>query len=216
MIQLVGMLDSPYVRRVAVALLLAEVPFRHRPISLFRHIEAFSQLSPLLKAPSLVLDDGTALVEFERDPRVFGFAPPRARRACSGPGRSADQSGVCDGRRAHGRREGGAGPLRARIARPRRAQRKLAAPASAASSRSALPRSKRSCRKATGSAGKGSACPTSPSLAPGAFVRPRSVISPSSSIPNVIRDFSEFCSRAEELKAFRAAPPIDGAEAPVG
>ena len=27
---------------------------------------------------------------------------------------------------------------------------------------------------------------------------------------------SEFCSRAEELKAFRAAPPIDGVEAPVG
>ena len=63
MIQLVGMLDSPYVRRVAVALLIAEVPFDHRPISLFRHIPEFSELSPLLKAPSLVLDDGAALVD---------------------------------------------------------------------------------------------------------------------------------------------------------
>jgi glutathione S-transferase len=34
--QLIGMLDSPYVRRVAVALIVAKVPFEHRPISLFR------------------------------------------------------------------------------------------------------------------------------------------------------------------------------------
>jgi glutathione S-transferase len=61
--QLVGMLDSPYVRRVAVTLIDAGVAFRHRPISLFRHIDEFSKLSPLLKAPSLVLDDGTTLVE---------------------------------------------------------------------------------------------------------------------------------------------------------
>lgn len=61
--QLVGMLDSPYVRRVAVAMLIAGVPFRHRPISLFRHIDAYSALSALLKAPTLVLEDGTAIVE---------------------------------------------------------------------------------------------------------------------------------------------------------
>jgi glutathione S-transferase len=61
--QLIGMLDSPYVRRVAVAMLSAGVPFEHRPISLFRHIDAFSALSPMLKAPSLIADDGGALVE---------------------------------------------------------------------------------------------------------------------------------------------------------
>jgi glutathione S-transferase len=59
---LIGMLDSPYVRRVAVAMLSAGVPFKHKPISLFRHIGAFSQLSPLLKAPSLI-ENGAALVE---------------------------------------------------------------------------------------------------------------------------------------------------------
>ena len=48
--QLIGMLDSPYVRRVAVALIAAGVPFEHRPISLFRHIDAFSKINPLLKA----------------------------------------------------------------------------------------------------------------------------------------------------------------------
>src|ERR1700689_1715880 len=61
--QLVGMLDSPYVRRVAVALLTADAPFRHKPLSLFRHIPDFSKLSPLLKAPSLVLEDKTTLVD---------------------------------------------------------------------------------------------------------------------------------------------------------
>ncbi len=61
--QLIGMLDSPYVRRIAVTLLTAGVKFEHRPISLFRHIDAFRALSPLLKAPSLIVDDGTVLVE---------------------------------------------------------------------------------------------------------------------------------------------------------
>lgn len=59
--QLIGMLDSPYVRRVAVALIAAEVPFEHKPISLFRHIDRFSSINPLLKAPTLVADDGTVL-----------------------------------------------------------------------------------------------------------------------------------------------------------
>jgi glutathione S-transferase len=61
--QLIGMLDSPYVRRVAVAMLAASVPFEHKPISLFRHIDAFRALSPMLKAPSLIVEDGSALVE---------------------------------------------------------------------------------------------------------------------------------------------------------
>ena len=61
--QLIGMLDSPYVRRVAVALIVAKVPFEHRPISLFRHIDAFSRINPLLKAPTLVADDATVLMD---------------------------------------------------------------------------------------------------------------------------------------------------------
>ena len=61
--QLIGMLDSPYVRRVAVALLAAGAPFEHKPLSLFRHIPAFSEINPLLKAPTLVTDDGIVLVD---------------------------------------------------------------------------------------------------------------------------------------------------------
>ncbi|HXZ17902.1 MAG TPA: glutathione S-transferase family protein, partial [Roseiarcus sp.] len=61
--QLIGMLDSPYVRRVAVALIAAKVPFEHKPISLFRHIDEFSKINPLLKAPTLVTDDETVLID---------------------------------------------------------------------------------------------------------------------------------------------------------
>ena len=34
--QLIGMLDSPYVRRVAISLQLLGLPFEHRSISVFR------------------------------------------------------------------------------------------------------------------------------------------------------------------------------------
>ena len=61
--QLIGMLDSPYVRRVAVALIVAKVPFEHRPISLFRHIGAFAKINPLLKAPTLVAGNGAVLMD---------------------------------------------------------------------------------------------------------------------------------------------------------
>jgi len=61
--ELIGMLDSPYVRRVATTLLTAGVPFNHRPISLFRHIAEFSKINPLLKAPTLVADDGTVVTD---------------------------------------------------------------------------------------------------------------------------------------------------------
>jgi glutathione S-transferase len=61
--QLIGMLDSPYVRRVAIALIVAKTPFIHRPISLFRHIDQFSELNPLLKAPTLLTDAGVVLMD---------------------------------------------------------------------------------------------------------------------------------------------------------
>jgi glutathione S-transferase len=84
--QLIGMLDSPYVRRVAIALIMAKTPFIHRPISLFRHIDQFSKLNPLLKAPTLVTDDGVALMDSSVildylasvDPRIAALTPSRA------------------------------------------------------------------------------------------------------------------------------------------
>ena len=60
---LIGMLDSPYVRRCAVSMKLMGVPFEHRPVSVFRHFEQFSAINPVVKAPSLVCDDGTVLMD---------------------------------------------------------------------------------------------------------------------------------------------------------
>jgi glutathione S-transferase len=84
--QLIGMLDSPYVRRVAITLIIGRTPFIHRPISLFRHIDEFSKLNPLLKAPTLLTDDGAALMDSsvildylaDIDPRIAALTPSRA------------------------------------------------------------------------------------------------------------------------------------------
>jgi glutathione S-transferase len=86
--QLIGMLDSPYVRRVAVALIAGNIPFRHRPISLFRHIDEFSRLNALLKAPTLVSDEGTVLMDSNvileylagAHPRVAALTPTEPSR----------------------------------------------------------------------------------------------------------------------------------------
>jgi glutathione S-transferase len=60
---LVGMLDSPYVRRAAITGTVLEVPFEHRSVSVFRHMEEFRAINPLIKAPTLVTDDGIAISE---------------------------------------------------------------------------------------------------------------------------------------------------------
>ena len=61
--QLIGMLDSPYVRRVAISLQLLGLDFEHRPISVFRTFDQFRQINPVVKAPTLVCDDGTVLMD---------------------------------------------------------------------------------------------------------------------------------------------------------
>ena len=60
---LVGMPDSPYVRRVAVSLKLMGVAFEHQQVSVFRHYDRFRAINPVVKAPSLVCDDGTVLMD---------------------------------------------------------------------------------------------------------------------------------------------------------
>ena len=61
--RLIGMLDSPYVRRTAVALRLLGIPFEHDPLSVFSTFEQFSRVNPVVKAPTLVCDDGTVLMD---------------------------------------------------------------------------------------------------------------------------------------------------------
>ncbi|WP_298959934.1 glutathione S-transferase [uncultured Methylobacterium sp.] len=61
--RLIGMLDSPYVRRVAISLRAMGIGFDHEPLSVFRDFEAFAALNAVVKAPTLVLDDGTVLLD---------------------------------------------------------------------------------------------------------------------------------------------------------
>ena len=61
--QLIGMLDSPYVRRVAISMKLMGIPFEHRPLSVFRHYEEFRKINPVVKVPTLVCDDGEVLMD---------------------------------------------------------------------------------------------------------------------------------------------------------
>ncbi|MGH2362205.1 MAG: glutathione S-transferase [bacterium] len=61
--QLIGMLDSPYVRRVAISLQLLGLRFEHHSVSVFRTFTQFQQINPVVKAPSLVCDDGTVLMD---------------------------------------------------------------------------------------------------------------------------------------------------------
>ncbi len=61
--RLIGMLDSPYVRRVAISLEHLGVPFEHEPVSVFSTFEQFHGINPVVKAPTLVCDDGEVLMD---------------------------------------------------------------------------------------------------------------------------------------------------------
>ena len=61
--QLIGMLDSPYVRRVAISLQLLGLRFEHRSISVFSTFAQFQQINPVVKAPSFICDDGEVLMD---------------------------------------------------------------------------------------------------------------------------------------------------------
>jgi glutathione S-transferase len=61
--ELVGMMDSPYVRRVAISMEYLHLPFSHRSLSIFQTFEEFRDLHPLVKVPTLVCEDGEMLVD---------------------------------------------------------------------------------------------------------------------------------------------------------
>jgi glutathione S-transferase len=60
---LIGMFDSPFVRRVAVSMKLLWVPFEHRNWSIGKDFELIRQFNPLGRVPTLVQPDGEALFE---------------------------------------------------------------------------------------------------------------------------------------------------------
>lgn len=61
--RLIGMLDSPYVRRAAISLQLLGLRFEHQSLSVFSTFEQFRSINPVVKAPTLVCDDGTVLMD---------------------------------------------------------------------------------------------------------------------------------------------------------
>lgn len=60
---LIGQYDSPFVRRVGIALTLYGLPFTHRPWSVFGDAEKIAAYNPIIRVPTLVLDDGDVLIE---------------------------------------------------------------------------------------------------------------------------------------------------------
>lgn len=213
--QLIGMLDSPYVRRVAVTLLMADVPFQHQPISLFRHIDAFTKISPLLKAPTLVLDDQTTLVESNVILEYLAAAHPVvaalsvARSAA--PAKAARLTGValtvCEKAvQAHYERA-----LRAPSERSEswmdRVGRQLRAGLDALEVE--LPKAGWIAGEKIGAADIAVAC---------AWSFAQSTIGDLVELVDyrAYANVADFSARVEALKAFQMAPPIDGVMAPIG
>ena len=60
---LIGMFDSPFVRRVAVSMKLLWLPFEHRNWSIGKDFELIRQFNPLGRVPTLVQPDGETLFE---------------------------------------------------------------------------------------------------------------------------------------------------------
>lgn len=60
---LIGQYDSPFVRRVGIALTLYGMAFEHRPWSAFGDAEKIRTFNPLVRVPTLVLDDGEVVTE---------------------------------------------------------------------------------------------------------------------------------------------------------
>ena len=89
---LIGQYDSPFVRRVAIAMALYGLPYEHRPWSTFGDAEKIRPYNPLLRVPTLVLDDGETLIDshiiidhidslVEPQRRMFPVEEPARRRA---------------------------------------------------------------------------------------------------------------------------------------
>lgn len=60
---LIGQYDSPFVRRVSIALRLYGMEFEHRPWSVFGQAAEIAALNPLMRVPTLVLEDGFVLTD---------------------------------------------------------------------------------------------------------------------------------------------------------
>jgi glutathione S-transferase len=60
---LIGQYDSPFVRRVGIAMRLYGLAYEHKPWSTFGDRDKLVPFNPLGRVPALVLDDGEVLLE---------------------------------------------------------------------------------------------------------------------------------------------------------
>jgi glutathione S-transferase len=60
---LIGQYDSPFVRRAGIALHLYGIGYHHQPWSTFGDGEKIAAYNPLRRVPTLVLDDGTPVLD---------------------------------------------------------------------------------------------------------------------------------------------------------
>jgi glutathione S-transferase len=86
---LVGQYDSPYTRRVAASLHLLGFDFEHDKRSVFADFDSMRTTNPLGRIPSLILDDGTTMIDSGAildwlDQQV---GPKRALLPANGPAR---------------------------------------------------------------------------------------------------------------------------------
>jgi glutathione S-transferase len=78
--RLVGMLDSPYVRRTAISLQAMGISFEHQPLSVFNDFAQFQAINPVVKAPTLVFDSGELLMDSTVILHYAESAVPASRR----------------------------------------------------------------------------------------------------------------------------------------
>jgi glutathione S-transferase len=85
---LIGQYDSPFVRRVAIAMVRYGIAYEHVPWSVWSDADAIARYNPLRRVPTLVFEDGSVSIESyaildELDQR----AGTRRLIAASGPAR---------------------------------------------------------------------------------------------------------------------------------
>ncbi|HAJ18482.1 MAG TPA: glutathione S-transferase family protein, partial [Rhodospirillaceae bacterium] len=89
--ELYGVYLSPYTRRVAIALNLLDMPYTHNAVRVFERPDVVREHNPLARVPTLVLQDGSALIEssaiLDEIDQMAG--PDRALTPPSGPSRRA-------------------------------------------------------------------------------------------------------------------------------
>src|SRR5258708_8642889 len=86
---LIGQYDSPFVRRVAIALRLYELPFEHQPWSTFGDADKIAPYNPLRRVPTLALHSGEVVIESTAilDYLDEWVGPGKAMIAARGPDR---------------------------------------------------------------------------------------------------------------------------------